>query len=585
MASPLANLFIRVGADTKDAVKGMTTLQRASRGLKDDFKRVSQSALTMRGAMTALAGAAGAAYAAKRIFDLGAAVGETASKFNTVFGPAVQDVNEFLDEFATMAGLSNREAQDLIATTGAIVQGFGFTREESAKLSTQVMALAGDFASFNNLPTADTSRAIQAALTGERESLKRLGVVILETEVQQRAMRDTGKTVAATLTQQEKAVASLALITEKAGVQIGDLTRTQSSAANRAKQLGAGMRDLRDDIAVGLQPAMNIFLELLGGSVGGMKELGDEFKEQAPVIAAWTKVAVLGVTTLGKALFAPVRMAYNLGTAFGNLVVAADEFGKGNFGKAREAFDRMKQDFGDIGDSILDVTEGMVDFGEAWNTALGTFRSTEVAAAVAAVDDEVKGLVIDMTALAPPSAKLLDGLVVLGDVGVTVFTDLRETVKPFKSLMQELGPAMAASFIDSALTMKFAFQDMVKDMMKQIARLAVKFAIFKGLQRLFPGSGFVAGMGKSFGFFDGGGRIGAGDFGIVGERGPELVQGPAMVTSRKDTAGMMGGDNVTNITIVGQSGEKLVDTITVRQRRNEKLGRVVRIPIPAAVVG
>jgi hypothetical protein len=43
------------------------------------------------------------------------------------------------------------------------------------------------------------------------------------------------------------------------------------------------------------------------------------------------------------------------------------------------------------------------------------------------------------------------------------------------------------------------------------------------------------------GAHDLGGRIPAGSVGLVGERGPELVRGPADVTSRADTAKMMGG--------------------------------------------
>lgn len=60
------------------------------------------------------------------------------------------------------------------------------------------------------------------------------------------------------------------------------------------------------------------------------------------------------------------------------------------------------------------------------------------------------------------------------------------------------------------------------------------------------GGGIFGGIGSALGglfagFFDTGGRIGAGQFGIVGERGPEIVTGPANVTSRVDTARMMQG--------------------------------------------
>jgi hypothetical protein len=128
---------------------------------------------------------------------------------------------------------------------------------------------------------------------------------------------------------------------------------------------------------------------------------------------------------------------------------------------------------------------------------------------------------------------------------------------------------------------------MVADMSKQLVKLAVKFAIFKGLQGLFPGSGFVGGIGKSFGFFDHGGTIPAGGVGIVGERGPEIVRGPATVTSRTDTGQILagGGDIVLNIAFVGQDGASLAAGISQRISRNEKLGKIVRVPVPFAVVG
>jgi len=45
--------------------------------------------------------------------------------------------------------------------------------------------------------------------------------------------------------------------------------------------------------------------------------------------------------------------------------------------------------------------------------------------------------------------------------------------------------------------------------------------------------------------YDKGGSIPAGAVGLVGEIGPELIRGPASVTSRKDTAAMLGGKDIT----------------------------------------
>ena len=64
-----------------------------------------------------------------------------------------------------------------------------------------------------------------------------------------------------------------------------------------------------------------------------------------------------------------------------------------------------------------------------------------------------------------------------------------------------------------------------------------------------------AAMGSMFaGLFDNGGYIPGGKFGIAGEVGPEIVQGPAYVTSRKDTAKIF---NQSSQQSSGSAGETL----------------------------
>lgn len=84
--------------------------------------------------------------------------------------------------------------------------------------------------------------------------------------------------------------------------------------------------------------------------------------------------------------------------------------------------------------------------------------------------------------------------------------------------------------------------------------------------------GIVAGqaIGGFAGMFDNGGNIGSGQWGIVGENGPEIVKGPVSVTSRKKTAAMaasaMGGDSggmVVNVyqTITGNGDQALAEVV------------------------
>lgn len=62
------------------------------------------------------------------------------------------------------------------------------------------------------------------------------------------------------------------------------------------------------------------------------------------------------------------------------------------------------------------------------------------------------------------------------------------------------------------------------------------------------------------GAYDKGGRIPSGSFGVVGERGPELIRGPAEVTSRADTAKMLQGGASVTVNVINQGGQQLETT-------------------------
>jgi hypothetical protein len=83
----------------------------------------------------------------------------------------------------------------------------------------------------------------------------------------------------------------------------------------------------------------------------------------------------------------------------------------------------------------------------------------------------------------------------------------------------------------------------LKQVFQQIAMDLLSSGIQQMLMSLFGFSGSSGGIfGNLFaGMFDGGGNIPSGKWGIAGENGPEIIQGPASVTSTADTARIMSG--------------------------------------------
>lgn len=118
------------------------------------------------------------------------------------------------------------------------------------------------------------------------------------------------------------------------------------------------------------------------------------------------------------------------------------------------------------------------------------------------------------------------------------------------------------AFVEFAMTGKFSFKDLANSILADLARIAARQLtanLVGGLSGALGGgggdqTGSLLGLASSFaGLFDSGGTIRAGQWGIVGERGPEIVSGPANVTSRADTARMMGATNNVTINLSGIS--------------------------------
>jgi lambda family phage tail tape measure protein len=118
------------------------------------------------------------------------------------------------------------------------------------------------------------------------------------------------------------------------------------------------------------------------------------------------------------------------------------------------------------------------------------------------------------------------------------FANFKENVDDSSQFGAKVFNTMSQGFTDSIMTFvetgKLSFQDLFKSLMTEI----IKMMANKMFLSLFGGGGVFASM--FAGMFANGGYIPAGKFGIAGERGPELINGPANVTSTKETAGMFG---------------------------------------------
>lgn len=313
--------------EAKNATK--RALSGAKRGIKgfaasarQGFARIRKAVFSVRGALTALAGAGAIAALGKKLFDLGADAAETANKFRSVFGAAHEEMDAFLADFRRLAGLTRSEAREAAAEAGGLARAFNFSAEAAADFSEQILRTAGDMASFNNVPTAEAVRAITSALAGERERLKQLNVVLRESDVQQRALARTGKESTDAITEQEKALATLELIQERAAVQMGDLADTQDSAANNARQLAGAFRDAKEAVAEALLPVLVDMFGVVTEREDDLVSLGEKIRNNQRDIQDFARTFLQLFSAMG-------RHFVGFGQMIGDFALASVSFVKG----------------------------------------------------------------------------------------------------------------------------------------------------------------------------------------------------------------------------------------------------------------
>lgn len=243
---------------------------------------------------------------------------ETESKFFTVFSSIQNKAADTAKNLKDNFGLSSRAALQLLGDTGDLLVGFGFTESAALEMSKQVNELAVDLASFTNVQggAQSASAALTKALLGERESVKTLGISILESDVKARVLLNTQKGLVFESNRQAKAVATLQIATEQSSKAIGDFERTSESFANQMRITRARLEDLGIQIGKILLPLAQKFLKIVKGWIQSFSNLSPETKKTIVVIAGL--VAILGPLLLVLGVLMTTVIP-GLITAFGSL--------------------------------------------------------------------------------------------------------------------------------------------------------------------------------------------------------------------------------------------------------------------------
>lgn len=233
--------------------------------------------------------AAGGAIAAigPAAIEAASDLNESMSKATVVFGDSIAAIDAFGKTSAKAFGISKQLAYESTGTFGNLFTAIGLNQGAAADMSVDIVKLAADLASFNNLDPTLVLEKLRSGLVGEVEPLRSLGVNITEALVQQEALNMGLAKTASELTPAMKLQARYALIMKQTATAQGDFARTSDGLANTQRILKATLQDVSASIGTALLPGvLNIARAIQPVIQALLPPLMQLLERLSPVVAA-----------------------------------------------------------------------------------------------------------------------------------------------------------------------------------------------------------------------------------------------------------------------------------------------------------
>lgn len=271
----------------RDRLKEIDTLRMDQ--IKSTLSQVS-SALDSVGKNLTLGVTAPLVAAGTASFKMASDMEEAINKVDVSFGDAAETVHAFSNETLTTYGIAKSTALDMAGYFGDMATSMGFSREQAAEMSKQLVGLAGDLASFKNISLSEAQTALAAIFTGETESLKQLGIVMTETNLEAYAMAQGIETSTQSMDQAQKTALRMQYVLDNTKNAQGDFARTSDSSANQLRILTESLKELAAIAGQELIPIITPIIQKLNSIIQSIGQLDEGTKE---II---TKVAVFAAS-------------------------------------------------------------------------------------------------------------------------------------------------------------------------------------------------------------------------------------------------------------------------------------------------
>jgi hypothetical protein len=289
-----ADLEVSIGVDVEGLNNGLNS---ASKRFEEFGKKMSNIGSTLSLAITVPL-----TLISRQMIKLSSDTEESLNKVNVAFGKSADQVKLFAETSLTNFGIARGSALDMAAGFGDMATSMGLTQDEAAKMSVSLVSLGADLASFKNIGIEQAKTALTGIFTGETESLKLLGIVMTEANLQAYALTKGFKGNFDTLTQGEKVLLRYNYILDNTKNAQGDFQRTGGGAANQMRIFQETLKEVASTFGDVLLPYFTKAITYINGLLKAFKGLDENTKKAILAIAGIVGVVAPIMIVIGKVI-------------------------------------------------------------------------------------------------------------------------------------------------------------------------------------------------------------------------------------------------------------------------------------------
>ena len=200
---------------------------------------------------------------------------EARNRFSVTFENTIDKANASMETLRSEFGLSRSAAYGMLASTGDLLTGFGMTSESALDLSEKAARLGMDLYSYTNYAGGATgaTQAITAAMLGETERMKGLGVVIRQDSDSFKKMVKEQMETKGVTESVAKAFAVYTEIVNQSKNAIGDWNRPGETFAQVLQAQGQLLNEFKTNVGETLQTPVKAFMKNINSLLEGFNNL------------------------------------------------------------------------------------------------------------------------------------------------------------------------------------------------------------------------------------------------------------------------------------------------------------------------